>query len=37
VSLLLDVHLPQGGSVPLGYAVLIALAYLAIYLLMGSP
>jgi hypothetical protein len=28
VSLLLDVHLPQGGSVPLGYAVLIALAYL---------
>jgi putative nucleotidyltransferase with HDIG domain len=28
VSLLLDVHLPQGGSVPLGYALLIALAYL---------
>jgi HD domain-containing protein len=28
VSLMLDVHLPQGGSVPLGYAVLIALAYL---------
>ena len=28
VSLLLDVHVPQGGSVPLGYALLIALAYL---------
>jgi hypothetical protein len=28
VTLLLDVHLPQGGSLPLGYALLIALAYL---------
>ena len=27
-TLLLDVHLPQGGSLPLGYALLIALAYL---------
>ena len=26
--LLLDVHLPQGGSLPLGYALLIALAFL---------
>jgi hypothetical protein len=28
VSLLLDVHLPDGGSLPLGYALLIALAFL---------
>ena len=27
-TLLLDVHLPQGGSLPLGYALLIALAFL---------
>jgi hypothetical protein len=28
VTLLLDVHIPGGGTVPLGYAILMALAYL---------